>query len=173
MDHVDLCAVLQVKLLVRTRVTFQVYPTKRPDQPIPKSHNPSVLLNRHWADSLFSKGSNISAGLSQLGTEEWQEQSPVGSRPVLGAPALDEAHADGAHAGQLVHGLEALVHRLRQQSSELLVVKNLQVTACGKEHGKDKHWLNGIENSISFGATQGCFLMFSEHLVPLSSRDRN
>lgn len=39
---------------------------------------------------------------------------PAGSRgdclpAVLGAPALDKTHADGAHPGQLVHGLEALV----------------------------------------------------------------
>lgn len=34
--------------------------------------------------------------------------------PVLGSPALHEAHANGAHAGELVHGLKALIHRLGQ-----------------------------------------------------------
>lgn len=52
-----------------------------------------------------------------------------GLSPVLGAPAFDEAHSDGAHSCQLVHGLEALVDRLGQQCSELLVIENLQVAA--------------------------------------------
>lgn len=30
--------------------------------------------------------------------------------PVLGSPAFDKAHADGAHPCELVDGLEALVH---------------------------------------------------------------
>lgn len=51
------------------------------------------------------------------------------SSPVIGSPALDEAHADRAHPGELVHGLEALVDRLCQQSSKLLVVEDLQVTS--------------------------------------------
>ena len=50
--------------------------------------------------------------------------------PVLCSPALHKTHADGAHAGQLVHRLEALVHRLSQEGSKLLVVEDLQVTAC-------------------------------------------
>lgn len=29
--------------------------------------------------------------------------------PVLSSPALDEAHTDGAHPGELVHSLKALV----------------------------------------------------------------
>lgn len=49
--------------------------------------------------------------------------------PVLCAPALDEAHADGAHARQLVDGLETLVDRLSQEGSELLVVEDLQVAS--------------------------------------------
>lgn len=49
--------------------------------------------------------------------------------PVLGSPALHEAHANGAHAGELVHGLKALIHRLGQQSCKLLVIKDLQITA--------------------------------------------
>ena len=47
--------------------------------------------------------------------------------PVLCSPALDEAHAYGAHAGQLVDSLETLVDRLGQESCKLLVVENLQV----------------------------------------------
>ena len=49
--------------------------------------------------------------------------------PVLGSPAFDKAHANGAHAGQLVHGLEALVDRLSQEGGKLLVVEDLQITA--------------------------------------------
>lgn len=45
---------------------------------------------------------------------------------VFGAPALDEAHSYRAHLGQLVDRLEAMVHRLRQQLGEFLVVENLQ-----------------------------------------------
>lgn len=33
----------------------------------------------------------------------------MSSLPVLGSPALDEAHADGAHPRELVHSLKALV----------------------------------------------------------------
>lgn len=32
----------------------------------------------------------------------------ISSVPVLGSPALDETHADGAHPGELVDGLKAL-----------------------------------------------------------------
>lgn len=49
--------------------------------------------------------------------------------PVLRPPALHEAHPDGAHPGELVHGLKPLIDRLSQQRCELLVVKNLQITA--------------------------------------------
>lgn len=59
------------------------------------------------------------------------------SWPVFCSPSLDEAHPNRAHPGQLVHGFEALIHWLRQQSRELLVVKNLQVTSCGKRTWQD------------------------------------
>lgn len=49
--------------------------------------------------------------------------------PVLGPPAFDEAHADGAHSGELIDGLEALIDRLSQERCKLLVVEDLQVTA--------------------------------------------
>ena len=51
---------------------------------------------------------------------------------VLRAPTLDETHPDGAHPRQLVHRLEALVHRLREELGELLVVEDLQV-ATGRD----------------------------------------
>ena len=51
---------------------------------------------------------------------------------ILGAPTLHEAHADRAHLGELVHGLEALVHRMRQQLSKLLVVEDLEA-ATGRD----------------------------------------
>lgn len=49
--------------------------------------------------------------------------------PVLGPPAFNKAHADGAHSGELIDGLEALIDRLSQERSKLLVVEDLQVTA--------------------------------------------
>lgn len=49
--------------------------------------------------------------------------------PVLGPPAFDEAHANGAHSGELIDGLEALIDRLSQECRKLLVVKDLQVAA--------------------------------------------
>lgn len=39
---------------------------------------------------------------------------------VLRAPALHKAHAYGAHFGELVHRLEAVVHRLAEQLRKLL-----------------------------------------------------
>lgn len=43
---------------------------------------------------------------------------------------LDETHADGAHLGELVHGLEAVVDRLGEQLGELLVVEDLEAAAA-------------------------------------------
>ena len=53
---------------------------------------------------------------------------------VLGSPALDEAHPDRAHPRELVDRFEALVHRLGQQRSELLVVEDFQVAAYSKSN---------------------------------------
>lgn len=50
---------------------------------------------------------------------------------VLGTPALHKAHTDGAHLGELVDGLEAVVDGLSQQLGELLVVEDLQAAATG------------------------------------------
>lgn len=51
------------------------------------------------------------------------------SIPVLGSPAFDKTHANGAHPGQLIYSLKALVHWLSQQCRKLLVIEDLQVTA--------------------------------------------
>ena len=51
--------------------------------------------------------------------------------PVLHPPALDEGHADGAHPGEGVHRLEALVDPLSKQGGKLLVVEDLEVAARG------------------------------------------
>ena len=51
--------------------------------------------------------------------------------PVLRPPTLDEAHPDSTHAGQLVHRLEPLVHRLRQEVRKLLVVEDLEMAPRG------------------------------------------
>lgn len=47
---------------------------------------------------------------------------------VLCSPALYEAHAYGTHLCKLVDGLKTMVHRLGQELSKLLVVKNFQAT---------------------------------------------
>lgn len=44
---------------------------------------------------------------------------------------LDEAHADGAHFGELVDDLEAVVDRLGEKLSEQLVVEDLEAAAAG------------------------------------------
>lgn len=50
---------------------------------------------------------------------------------------LNETHADGAHLGELIDGLKAVVHGLRQQLGKLLVVENLQAAAAGNlAHGR-------------------------------------
>ena len=48
---------------------------------------------------------------------------------VLCPPALDETHADGAHLGQVVHSFKAMVDRLTEQGSKLLVVEDLEGAA--------------------------------------------
>lgn len=50
---------------------------------------------------------------------------------VFCSPALNKAHADGTHLGQLINGLEAVVDGLGQQLSKLLIVENLQAAAAG------------------------------------------
>ena len=50
---------------------------------------------------------------------------------VFSAPTLHKRHPDGAHLGQLVHSLEAVVDGLSEQSGELLVIENFQ-TAAGR-----------------------------------------
>lgn len=48
---------------------------------------------------------------------------------VLRTPALDEAHADGAHLGQLVHRLEAVVNTLGEQRGKLRVIEDFERAA--------------------------------------------
>ena len=48
---------------------------------------------------------------------------------VLGAPPFHEAHPDGAHLGELVDHLEAVVDVLGEEGGELLVVEDLEGAA--------------------------------------------
>ena len=50
---------------------------------------------------------------------------------IFRAPTLDKGHPDGAHLGQLVDCLEAMVDRLREKSGKLLVVEDLETAAGG------------------------------------------
>jgi len=61
---------------------------------------------------------------------------PAGSRcnvlsVILCAPAFDERHPDRAHLGQLVHSLESVIHALRQQCGELLIIENFETASWG------------------------------------------
>ena len=62
--------------------------------------------------------------------------------PVLGAPPFNEAHANGAHSGELVDRLKTLVDQLRQERREFLVIEDLQVASCaqGRALGMIKVW---------------------------------
>lgn len=50
---------------------------------------------------------------------------------ILGSPALDKTHSDGTHFGELIHCLKAMVDRLSQKLSKLLVVKNFEAATAG------------------------------------------
>ena len=50
---------------------------------------------------------------------------------IFRAPTLDKGHPDGAHLGQLVDCLKAMVDRLREKSGKLLVVEDLEAAAGG------------------------------------------
>lgn len=50
---------------------------------------------------------------------------------VLCSPALDKTHSNGAHLGELIHGLKPMVDGLCQKLSKLLIVKNFEATAAG------------------------------------------
>ncbi len=61
---------------------------------------------------------------------------------ILGAPALDEAHAYRAHLGQFVHGLEAVVDGLAKQLREFLVVEDLE--AAARRDLADGRWVEVV-----------------------------
>jgi len=48
---------------------------------------------------------------------------------ILCPPPLHKTHPDGAHLGQFVHGLEAVVDGLREEGGKLLVVEDLETAA--------------------------------------------
>lgn len=50
---------------------------------------------------------------------------------VLCSPALDKTHSNGAHLGELIHGLKPMVNRLSQKLGKFLIVKNLETAAAG------------------------------------------
>lgn len=61
---------------------------------------------------------------------------------VLGSPALDKTHPDGAHLGQLVDNFKSMVHRLGEQLSEQLVVEDLEAAAAGDL--ADSGWVEAV-----------------------------
>lgn len=50
---------------------------------------------------------------------------------IFCTPTLYKTHANGAHLSKLIDGFKAVVHRLGQKLSKLLVVKDLQAAATG------------------------------------------
>ncbi len=61
---------------------------------------------------------------------------------VLCPPALHEAHPNGAHLGELVDSLEALVDGLGEKLGELLVVEDLQTAA--RRDLADRGWVEPV-----------------------------
>lgn len=51
---------------------------------------------------------------------------------ILGSPAFDEAHPDGAHSGELVDSFEATVNRLSEELGKFLVVEDIEMTTYGR-----------------------------------------
>ena len=92
---------------------------------------------------------------------------------VLSAPSLHKGHPDGAHLGQLVDGLKAVVNRLSEQSGELLVVENFQAAA-----GRDLADGGGVETVVVVtvpgldeysGVTQTLRVDLASHVVKVDS----
>ena len=86
---------------------------------------------------------------------------------------LDEAHADGAHLGQLVDSLKPVVDGLGQQLSKLLVVKDLEAAAAG-----DLTDGGGVEAMVvvtvptldeDAAVTQTFSIHFTTHIVQVDS----
>ena len=50
---------------------------------------------------------------------------------ILRTPSFDETHPNRAHSRQLVNGFEPLTYASRQKSRELLIIKDLKITAGG------------------------------------------
>lgn len=49
---------------------------------------------------------------------------------VFCSPALDKAHSNGTHFGELIHCLKPMVDRLSQKLSKLLIVENFETAAA-------------------------------------------
>lgn len=50
---------------------------------------------------------------------------------ILSSPTLYKTHPESAHLRKLIHCLKAMVHRLSQKLSKLLIIENLQTAATG------------------------------------------
>lgn len=89
---------------------------------------------RHRADGIV-RTSHLNENLIEpLQRSVQMNLNPAGRRcdilpMILSAPALHEAHPNRAHLRELIHSFEAMVHRLRQQLSEFLIVEDLQRAA--------------------------------------------
>lgn len=50
---------------------------------------------------------------------------------IFSSPTLYKTHTEGAHLRKLIHCLKAMVYRLSQKLSKLLIIENLQTAATG------------------------------------------
>lgn len=85
---------------------------------------------------------------------------------VLGAPALHKGHPNGAHLGELVDGLEPVVHALGQQGRKLLVIENFEAAAR-----RDLAYRGGMETVVVVAVPRlhkdgGIRETFRVHLTP-------
>lgn len=92
---------------------------------------------------------------------------------IFSSPALDKAHPNGTHLGKLIDGLKAVVDRLGQKLSKLLVVENLQAASTG-----DLADSGGVEAVVvitvtaldkNAGVTEALCVHFPSHVVQVHS----
>lgn len=84
---------------------------------------------------------------------------------------LDKAHSDGAHLGELIDDLEAVVNGLGQELSKQLVVEDLEAAAAG-----DLAHCGGMEAVLEItvsaldkdaAVTQTLCVHFATHIVQM------
>lgn len=92
---------------------------------------------------------------------------------VLRSPALHKTHTNGAHFGQLIHCLKAVVYRLAEKGSELLVVEDLETTAwwnltnCGRVEAVMIITISALNKYA--GITQTFSIHLTSHIIQVDT----